>query len=70
MYMSSVTHEKTCFLSMGKKGADLISAFVFAIEKAIPLLSKSKFQASSHLLWLYSLVFDVHGRKPKGFLTM
>ena len=36
--------------------AKLISAFVFAIRIVQSLYLNPKFQASSHLLWLYSLV--------------
>ena len=44
----------------------LISAFVFAtrIVKFLYFLNP-KFQASSHLLWLYSLVCIGPGRKPR-----
>ena len=34
-------------------------------DSTIPPLPNSKFQASSHLLWLYSLVFVGPGRKPQ-----
>ena len=46
--------------------AKLISAFVFAIRivKSLYFLNP-KFQASSHLLWLYSLVCVGPGRKPR-----
>ena len=46
--------------------AKLISAFVFAtrIVQSLYFLNP-KFQASSHLLWLYSLVCIGHGRKPR-----
>ena len=50
----------------------LISAFVFAarIVQSLYFLN-AKFQASSHLLWLYSPVCVGPGRNPKtGFLTM
>ena len=33
------------------------------IDSMIPLLPKTKFQASNHLLWLYSPVCVGHGRK-------
>ena len=35
------------------------------MDSAIPLLLNPKFQASSHLLWLYSLVCVGPGRKPR-----
>ena len=46
--------------------AQLISAFVFAplIVQTLYLLNP-KFQASSHLLWLYSMVCVGPGRKPR-----
>ena len=46
--------------------AKLISAFVFAtrIVKSLFYLN-TKFQASSHLLWLYSPVCVGPGRKPR-----
>ena len=46
--------------------AKLISAFVFAtrIVQSLFLLNP-KFQASSHLLWLYSTVYVGPGRKPR-----
>ena len=46
--------------------AKLISAFVFAtwIVQSIYFLN-TKFQASSHLLWLYSPVCVGPGRKPE-----
>ena len=46
--------------------AQLISAFVFAIQIVQSLyLLNPKFQASSYLLWLYSLVCVGPGRKPR-----
>ena len=46
--------------------AKLISAFVFAIRIVHSLYSLyPKFQASSHLLWLYSPVCVGPGRKPR-----
>ena len=46
--------------------AKLISAFVFAtwIVQSLYFLNP-KFQASSHLMWLYSLVCIGPGRKPR-----
>ena len=48
-----------------EKTAKLISAFVFAtyIVQYLYFLY-TKFQASSHLVWLYSLVCVGPGRKP------
>ena len=50
--------------------AKLISAFVFATQiiQSIYYLN-SKFQASSHLLWLYSLVSVGQGRKPERWFS-
>ena len=51
-------------------GADQCLCFCYK-ENIVPLLSKSqnpKFQASSHLLWLYSLVCVRTVRKRTGFL--
>ena len=46
--------------------AQLISAFVFAIQIVQSLhYLNPKFQASSYLLWLYSLVCVGPGRKPR-----
>ena len=46
--------------------AQLISAFVFAIWIVQTLFYQNpKFQASSHLLWLYSPVCVGPGRKPR-----
>ena len=39
------------------------------IDRTIPLLSKSKFQASNHLLKLYSLVCVGPGRKPERWFS-
>ena len=62
-------YEKTGFLHVRKqrrRSAKLISAFVFAkrIVQSLYYLN-SKFQASRHLLWLYSLVCVGPGRKPE-----
>ena len=67
-------YEKTVFFSYAKTKtqiscavtAQLISAFVLAIRivQSIYFLNP-KFQASSHLLWLYSLVCARPGRKPR-----
>ena len=46
--------------------AKLISAFVFATQIVQSLyFLNPKFQASSHLLWLYSPVYVGPGRKPR-----
>ena len=46
--------------------AKLISASVFAIRIVLsPFFLKTKFQASSHLVWLYSPVCVGPGRKPR-----
>ena len=69
-------HEKTGFLHMGYAKtkalislaviAKLISAFVFAtrIVQSLYFLN-SKFQAASHLLWLYSPICVGPGRKSR-----
>ena len=63
-------YEKNGFLYMRKKrrrsAAQLISAFVFAtwIVQSLYFLNQ-KFQASSHLLWLYSPVCVGPGRIPR-----
>ena len=67
-------YEKTGFLHMRKKKTEiifavtvkLISAFVFATWKVQSLyFLNPKFQASSHLLRLYSLVCVEPGRNPR-----
>ena len=66
--------EKTGFLHMLKTKlqisfavtAKLISAFVFAIQILQSLYFLNlKFQASNHLMWLYSLVCVGPGRNPE-----
>ena len=61
--------EKTGFLHMRKqrrRSASLISAFVFAIWIVESLYYLNpKFQACSHLLWLYSPVCVGPGRKSR-----
>ena len=63
-------YEKTDFLNILKQrrrsAAQLISAFVFAtrIVQSLFFLNP-KFQASSHLLWLYSPICVRPGRKPR-----
>ena len=58
---------KPFFCICENKDADqLISAFVFATRIVQPLnFLNTKFQASSHLVWSYSLVCDGPGRKPQ-----
>ena len=68
-------HEKTSFLHICAKTktqisfvvtAKLISVFVFATRTVRSLdFLNPKFQASSHLLWLYSPVCIRPGRKPQ-----
>ena len=48
----------------GDREADQHLCFRYT-DTTIPLLSKSKIQASSHLQWLYSLVCVGRGRKPR-----
>ena len=48
----------------GNREADQRLCFRYT-DSTIPLLYKSKFQASSHLLWLYSLVCVGPGQKPQ-----
>ena len=66
--------EKTGFFAYAKTKtqisfavtAKLISAFVFATQIVQSLyFLNSKFQASSHLQWLYSPVYVGPGRKPR-----
>ena len=72
-YMSRVTRKPDFRICVNKDAdqlrgitAKLISAFVFAtrIVQSLYFLNP-KFQASSHLLWLYSLVCVRPGRKPR-----
>ena len=67
-------HEKTVFFAYAKiktqisctVTAQLISAFFFAVRIARSLYYLNpKFQASSHLLWLYRPVCVGTGRKPQ-----
>ena len=71
-------HEKTNILHMRKKktqisfavSAKLISAFVFATRIVRPFFFLNpKFQASSHFLWLYSLVCVGPDRKPECWFS-
>ena len=48
----------------GNRKADQRLCFRY-IDSTIPLLPKSKFQASSHLMWLPSLICVEPGRKPR-----
>ena len=50
---------KPAFCICENKDADQL----FSLHSTIPLLSTSEFPASSHLLWLYSLVCVGPGRK-------
>ena len=48
----------------GNREADQRLRFRY-LDSAIPLLPNPKFQASSHILWLYSPVCVGPGRSPK-----
>ena len=72
-------HEKTVFLAYAKTKwqisfvviAQLTSAFAFATQIVQTLYFLiTKFQASSHLLELYSLVCVEPGRKPEDSFLM
>ena len=71
VYNLSLVMRKPAFCICANKDADqltakLISAFGFAIRIVRFLYYLNpKFQASSHLLWLYSLVCVGPGRKPR-----
>ena len=52
----------------GNREADQHLHFRY-IDSTISLLSKSEIQASSHLLWLYSLVCVRPGRKPERWFS-
>ena len=71
LYEFEPRHKKTGFLHMRKQRrrsvtAQLISAFVCATQILLSLFFLDpKFQASSHLLWLYSPVCVGPGRKPR-----
>ena len=71
-------HQKTGFFAYAKTKthisfavtAKLISAFVFATQIVHFLYYLNpKFQVSSHLLWLYSLVCVGPGRKPDRWFS-
>ena len=72
--LKELRHEKTGYFAYAKTktqisfavSAKLFSAFVFVtpIVQALYFLY-TKFQASSHLVWLYSLVCVGPGRKPR-----
>ena len=69
-YKVSLVMREPAFLHMRKQrrrsAAQLISAFVFATRIAQSLcFLNPKFQASSHLLWMYSPVYFGPGRKPR-----
>ena len=70
-------HEKTCFFAYAKTKPQ-ISAFVFDLHLCFRYMDstvqslyfcKLKFQASTHLLWLYSLWFvsDLVGNPGQVF---
>ena len=73
MYMSPVKRKPAfCICKKTKTQisfavtAKLISAFVFATRIVQPLyFLNTKFQASSHLVWSYSLVCVGPGQKPR-----
>ena len=79
--MSGVMKKPTFFICENKDAdqlrgnreavtAKLISAFVFATRIVHSLYYKyPKFQASSHLLWLYSPVCVGPGRKPECWFS-
>ena len=72
-------HEKTvfCFCICENKDADQLRGNREADQRlcfpytdsTIPYFLNTKFQASSHLLWLYNPVCVRPGRKKTGFLT-
>ena len=68
MYIQKLSRvmRKPTFYICENKDQGLCFRYIFS---TIPLLSKSKFQASSHLLWFYSL-FVSHqvGNQNVGFL--
>ena len=60
---------KPIFCNCENKGADQLhgnSLCFHYIDSTIPVHSKSKFQASSHLLWLYSPVSDIVNSLKRG----
>ena len=65
-YYMSLVMRKPAFCICKNKDADQIGAFVFAtrIVQSLYFLNP-KFQGSSHLLWLYSLVCVGPGLKPR-----
>ena len=66
MRKPTISYAKTKALISCAVTAQLISAFVFAIRIVQYLLFlNTKFQASSHLLWLYRLVCVRCVRKPR-----
>ena len=52
----------------GYREADQRLCFRYT-DSTIPLLPKSEFQASSHLLWLYNLVYDRPGCQPERWFS-
>ena len=63
--MSRVVRKPAFCICENKDADQLISAFVFAIRIVQFLYYLNpKFQANSHLVWLYSLVCVGPGRKP------
>ena len=52
----------------GDREADQRLCFHY-MDSTIPLLPNPKFQASSHLLYLYSLVCVGQGRKPERWFS-
>ena len=64
--MISMMKSKSRILVKMIETAQLISAFVFTMRIVQPLYYLNpKFQASSHLLWLYSPVCVRPGRTPR-----
>ena len=65
-YLSRVVRKLAFCICENKVTAQLISAFVFAIRIVQSLYYLNpKFQAFSHLVWLYSPVCIGPGRKPR-----
>ena len=69
----SLVVRKPAFCICENKDADQLRSYCAAdhrlcfryTDSTIPLLHKPKFQASSHLIWLYSAVCVGPGRKPR-----
>ena len=65
-YLSPVVRKPAVCICKNKDADQLISAFVFATQIVQSLYFQSpKFQASSHVPWLYSPVCVGPGRKPR-----